>query len=63
MTEAGSDRVQVFSAAGGFIAAFGSGGSGAGQLSRPEGVSVNSAGAIFVADTGNKRVQEWVQLP
>jgi len=63
VTEVGNDRVQEFSSAGSFVAAFGSSGSGAGQLSAPKGLAVNSSGTVFVADSGNKRIEEWVLSP
>jgi DNA-binding beta-propeller fold protein YncE/lysophospholipase L1-like esterase len=53
-------HVQQFSAAGSLFASFGSPGSGAGQLWSPQGVAVGSSGTIFVADTHNQRVQEWI---
>ena len=59
VSELGADRVQEFSAAGAFISAFGSQGSGAGQLQSPRGLAVSSSGQIFIADTGNARVEEW----
>ena len=46
VSEVGNDRVQEFSSSGTFIAAFGSAGSGAEQLSAPKGVAVSSTGAI-----------------
>jgi hypothetical protein len=55
-----ANRVQEFGPEGGFISAFGSSGVGPGQLAGPRGVAVGPFGQIYVADTGNKRVQEWV---
>ena len=40
-----------------FFSSFGSKGSALGQLNRPEGISVDSEGSIFVAEYGNKRIQ------
>ena len=40
-----------------FVARFGSYGSGNGQFKAPQGVAVRDDGLIFVADTGNNRVQ------
>jgi DNA-binding beta-propeller fold protein YncE len=51
--------VQEFSSAGAFIAAFGSEGSSNGQLSSPKGIAVGPTGKIFIADSGNNRVEEW----
>ena len=43
-----------------FSTTFGSGGSGAGQVSNPQSVAVNdSTGDVYVADTGNARVDEF----
>jgi DNA-binding beta-propeller fold protein YncE len=57
-----NNRVQEFSPSGSVIATgvFGSYGSGAGQFSGPRGLAVNSSGDVFVVDTGNNRLQEWV---
>ncbi len=60
VTEIGNDRVQEFSSAGAFVATFGSAGSGSGQFSSPEGVAVGSPGMIYIADSANNRLQEWV---
>jgi hypothetical protein len=43
-----------------FLASFGSGGTGAGQLSNPAGLAVNNANSnIYVADRGNNRVEQF----
>ncbi len=54
-----ANRVQEFSPEGVFVAAFGSSGLGAGQLAGPRGGAVSSWGAIFIADSGNQRIEEW----
>ena len=43
----------------GYISKFGSSGSGNGQFSFPRGVTIDSAGNIFVADQNNHRVQKF----
>jgi DNA-binding beta-propeller fold protein YncE len=66
VSDMANNRVQEFSSSGafiGFIAAFGSAGSGNGQFSGARGVAVNSSGTLYVADSGNNRVQEWVPSP
>jgi hypothetical protein len=55
-----ANRVQEFSPSGAFIAAFGSAGHGNGQFSFPLAVAVSAADDVYVVDTGNNRVQEWV---
>jgi hypothetical protein len=54
------DKTSQFWCAGTFIAAIGSQGSEDGQLNRPEGVGVDpysNTGLVYVADTGNSRIQ------
>jgi DNA-binding beta-propeller fold protein YncE/class 3 adenylate cyclase len=58
-----NNRIQVFSSGGRFLFALGSSGTGIGgtrpgQFSGPYAVGVDSRGDIYVADTGNNRVQE-----
>lgn len=40
-----------------FISSFGSTGSGPGEFLHPEGLSISQSGDIYVADTGNNRIQ------
>ena len=62
-----SDRVQKLSAAGAFVASYSrigtfgpAPGRGAGEFRNPYGVAVdNASGAVYVADTGNDRVQRF----
>jgi streptogramin lyase len=42
-----------------FDAMWGSKGSGPTQLNDPEGIAVSPDGRIFIADTGNNRIQVW----
>ena len=42
---------------GNFIASWGSDGIGDGQFSKSEGLDVDPDGYVYVADTGNKRIQ------
>ena len=56
--ESNYGRIQMFTSDGQFITKFGETGSGDGQLSDPEGVGVDKeSGAVYVADTGNNRIQ------
>jgi len=45
--------------AGGEFKAFGSSGSGSGQLSGPSGLKIDSSGNVWIADTGNNRIDEF----
>ena len=53
----GNDRVQRFTPDGEFVAAYGSPGSGEGQLRRPSSVAVDERGFMYISDWGNERVQ------
>jgi DNA-binding beta-propeller fold protein YncE len=60
VAEIGNDRVQVFDASGKFIARLGSGGSGIGQFRNLHGLVVDDeTDTLYVADTGNNRVQAF----
>lgn len=63
MVDRENNCVEVYSPAGTLIRQFGSSygapGSGNGQLSSPSGIAISSSGNVWVADLGNKRVQEF----
>ncbi len=42
-----------------YVSQFGSSGSGNGQFNAPQSLVIGSSGAIYVADTGNNRVQKF----
>jgi streptogramin lyase len=56
--DTGNNRVQVFSAKGGFVDKFGAIGSANGQFTSPQDVAVAPDGSVFVADYSNDRVQK-----
>jgi tripartite motif-containing protein 71 len=43
------------------LTTWGSEGSGDGQFGEPGGIAVDGAGNVYVADTGNNRVQKFKQ--
>ena len=61
IADTGNSRVQILSADGQFLGAFGENGSQAGELDSPESVAVGLDGRIYVADTGNNRVQVFTE--
>jgi len=64
VTEIGNDRVQVFDCNGAFIMSFGQKGSGAGEFKNLHGIIVDKkTGWLYVADTGNNRVQVFRPRP
>jgi len=52
-----NSQVKVFDQKGAFLFSFGSRGSAKGQFESPLGLATDSTGRVFVADTGNRRVQ------
>jgi DNA-binding beta-propeller fold protein YncE len=52
-------RIQKFSSTGAFLGKWGYPGFGDGQFQSPSAVSVDSTGNIYVADTGNARIQKF----
>jgi sugar lactone lactonase YvrE len=54
-----NNRVQVFSASGGFLRKWGSTGSGDGQFLSAQDVAVDAQGGVWVADYRNARVQKF----
>lgn len=44
-----------------FAAKWGSYGSGDGQFISPQGIAVDSLGNVYVADTGNHRIQKFIK--
>ncbi|MET0602197.1 MAG: 6-bladed beta-propeller [Baekduia sp.] len=63
VVDAGADRVQRFDAAGTYQSQFGSPGSGNGELTfagNVAGIAIDqSDGSVYVADTGNNRIQKF----
>ncbi|MCU7917835.1 MAG: NHL repeat-containing protein [Candidatus Thiodiazotropha sp. (ex Epidulcina cf. delphinae)] len=57
VVDSGNHRVLAYAADGSFLFAFGSKGSGAGQLDSPVGIAASRDGRVLVADRGNRRVQ------
>lgn len=53
----GNSRVVKFSAKGEFLLEWGRKGAGPGEFDVPHGISLDSAGRVYVADRGNHRIQ------
>ncbi len=60
VADTGNDRVYISSdSPSSCLFSFGTSGSGNGQLDEPRGIAVDSGGFIYVADTGNQRIQKF----
>jgi len=63
VTDTGNKRIVVYDSEGNFISEFGEVGLSPGQFDEPVGITIGSAGQIFVADTWNQRVQVLNERP
>ena len=54
-----NDRLQVFTAKGGFVRKWGSQGEGTGQFVNPQDVAIGPDGSVWAADLKNGRVQQF----
>jgi len=59
VTDTGNSSVEEFLPSGAYVARFGSSGSGNEAFAEPKGIAVNAAGDVYVADSGNNRVDAW----
>jgi YD repeat-containing protein len=59
VVDAGNNRIEEFSSSGAFLSAFGSTGSGPGQVSNAAGDAIDANGNLWVADHYNHRVEEF----
>ncbi len=55
------ERIQKFDGSGQFLLAWGSSGSGDGQVQVVAGLAVDPGGRVFVVDSGNHRIQKFSQ--
>lgn len=59
---ASNPRVQIFDLNGKFLGKIGTSGTGDGQLQKPEHVSIDPKGSVYVVDRGNARVQVFIPV-
>lgn len=57
VADSGNNRIQMFYPDGRFFSAFGTWGTGEGQLKQVEGVAITDDGKVVVTDRENHRVQ------
>jgi tripartite motif-containing protein 71 len=57
-----NNRIKKFNSNGAFITKWGSKGTADGQFEYPSGVAVDSSENVYVADTGNHRIQVFSPL-
>ena len=59
VADTGNSRVQEFSPQGTFVTKFGAAGSSLAALSAPHGLGVSPEGVLYIADSGNDRLEAW----
>jgi DNA-binding beta-propeller fold protein YncE len=58
VTDSGNNRIQKFNSNGTFLTTLGTQGSADGQLSTPDGISIDDGSQdVYVSDGGNSRIQ------
>jgi uncharacterized protein YjiK len=57
LVDSGNNRIQIFNPDGTFLRSFGRWGQNDGEFKGLEGIAVNSAGHILIADRENHRIQ------
>ena len=60
VTDTGNHRIEKFDREGNFITQWGGFGNGEGQFNFPYGIAVDARGSVFVVDSGNTRVQQFM---
>jgi len=68
IVDRGNHRIQEFqlrltAGEGEYVSQFGTAGTGNGQLTLPQGAAVDKEGHVWIADSGNNRVQEFAPPP
>ena len=63
MADTYNNRIQKFNSSGVYQSQFGSEGTSNGQFSYHRGITIDSSGNIYVADTGNSRIQKFTDTP
>ena len=56
VSDSGNHRIQIFSAGGPFLTAFGQLGTDFGQFNTPKGLVFDSIGILYIVDAGNNRI-------
>ncbi len=59
IADSGNNRVLRWTSLGAYVGEFGSPGTGPGQFNRPEGISVDSKGNVWVGDQNNGRIEAF----
>jgi DNA-binding beta-propeller fold protein YncE len=60
VSDSGNHRIEKFDREGNFITQWGGFGNGDGQFNFPYGISVGPRGSIFVVDSANSRIQQFM---
>ena len=59
VTDPDNHVFSAYSLEGALLATWGGRGSGDGQFMQPVGISIDRSGQVYIADTGNNRIQVW----